>query len=79
MPKCIEYKCTEYYKFQKWTRFLNHNTIQTSPKVPCRKGFNQCEKCCDVNGDCRCDQKCSPSVKVDGKCSYVNGGKNTIC
>ena len=58
---------------------FNHITIQISPKVPCRKGFHQCKNnCCDVNGDCRCDQKCSDKHKVDGICSYINEGKDKM-
>ena len=60
--------------------FNNHVTIQISLKVPCRKGFHQCKNyCCDVNGDCRCDQKCSGKDKVDGICSYVNEGRYKMC
>ena len=61
-------------KFGDW----NYIVIKTWSKDSCRTGFYTCEKCCDVNGDCRCDQICSDKRKVDGICSYINEGKDKM-
>ncbi len=39
-------------------------------KNTCEFGYNSCTDCCDIDGDCLCDDTCTDSEKTTEGCSY---------